>query len=193
MKSNILIIILNISIFLFGCLNVSNKRDNKDKKKIDIGCQFNSLKETLQSLGICLNIDEQKWLDTLNLNSEIAIDWRYFCDTTYFKIYKMSNQITCENLFLLEVRINYGSGEYDNYIIKKEEYGYQIITEFKGYLYEIITSNDDYFKFTYQFNVSPDERCLVTGKFNGKQIRTNTILNKDIAICQEVFIKGNSW
>jgi len=193
---------------LFGCLNVNSKRGDKKKAEITLSaCQFDSLKNVLQDLGICLNVDAKTWEDTIRKNPNIELDWRYFYDTAYFKAYKLSNNTPCENLFLLEVSINHGSGEYDNYIIRKEKQGYQIITDFKGYLSEIIVTNDDYFKLTYRMYVTHDINCLVTGAFDGQQIKTDTVINQMVlntklnqitissndSFCKSIFTKGKAW
>jgi hypothetical protein len=192
MKNYILIPTLITFIFSCGCLNVNSKRGDEKQAEITLSaCEFDSLKNVLQGLGICLNIDAQKWADTLKVNPTVVTDWRYFYDPTYFKAYKMNNNTPCQNLFLLEVSINHGSGEYDNYIIRKEKQGYQIVTEFKGYLSDIIVTNDDY-KLTYRMYVKHNLSCLVTGTFDRNKVRTDTVLSND-SLCMNIFTKGKSW
>ena len=77
----------------------------------------------------------------------------------------------------VEVKVNHGSGEYDNYFIKKTEKGYKITCEFKGYLDSILISNKPFYKFVYQFNTTTEKSCKVLGSFNGENIVTDTILD----------------
>jgi len=190
MKYNILILLSFIVIMIPSCTNTTN-HTTIDEMAFST-CHFDSLGSVLQDLGICLNVDAQTWEDTIHKDPKIKLEWRYFYDTTYFKAYKMSNKASCENLLLLEISINHGSGEYDNYIIKTGKQGYEIVTEFKGYLNDIIVTNEAYFKLTYQIYITNNKSCLVTGSFDGNQMVTDTVLSND-NIYKRIFIKDKPW
>jgi hypothetical protein len=104
----------------------------------------------------------------------------------------MSNDLSCQDLFLLEISVNHGSGEYDNYVIKKRGDGYEIVFDFKGYLNKIIITDSNQFKFTYRISVTNEKSCLVNGVFDGKQMITDSVLSNDL-LCNKVFIKGQPW
>ncbi len=183
-KKNSLILFLKIMICISQLFSCKQKSDN---------VEFKELSKIFQELNICLNIDELKWHDSLKKDSNLEEKWRYFCDTTYFKIYKISSHIPITEALLLEVKINYGSGEYDNYVIKKSNKGYKITCEFKGYLDSILVRENEFNKFIYDFNTNSEKRCRILGTFNGESIVTDTILNFDVSECKQAFIKGIKW
>jgi hypothetical protein len=172
---------LNIILFIF-ILTSCNSDKTPDRS-------FDSLKKDLQDLGICINVSEQTWKDSVLLVSKLSPGWRYFCDSNYFKVHKISKDLGLDKLFLLEAKIGHGSGEYDNFIIQKTQDKYEIKTEFKGYLDTIIPSDNE-FELVYNFKPEPDKSCKVTGHFNGQYVITDTVLT--YFNCRN-FSKGQKW
>jgi hypothetical protein len=173
--------VLKIFILILGSLLILHSC----REEIRLN-EFKEISEILQSMDICLNIDEKSWNDSIRKNANLQNEWRYFCDTANFKIHKLGPLVPLSAAFLLEVRINHGSGEYDNYIIKRTDSGYKITCEFKGYLDSILQGNIQYNKFIYHFNTT-------TVKFDGNNIVTDTILSFDVTECKDVFEKGTKW
>jgi hypothetical protein len=174
---------LILSIFLLE----SNSCNREEKK------EFKELSKVFQELNICMNVDEKVWLDSIKRNPDLKEKWRYFCDTTYFKIHAISPKIPMSEVLLLESQINQGSGEYDNFIIKKFSDGYRITCEFKGYLNKIIKGNDDTYKFRYKIYTAPMTSVEVLGIFNGEILKIDSILNPKDEIEAKQFFKGKSF
>ena len=173
-----------------SCISIA---DNKAEDEMTFfTCNFDSLGYVLQDLGVCLNVSADKWVDSIKTNPNLELEWRYFYDTSCFKAYKMSNDSLCQDLFLLEISVNHGSGEYDNYVIRKGKNGHEIVFDFKGYLNEITFKDTNQFKFTYMISVANDKSCLVKGMFNGNQMITDTVLSND-DYCKSIFMKGKPW
>jgi hypothetical protein len=189
-----LIFLLIVFIAVFFSSNFSDTDKDSGKKSLsEVKCDTQtvvkkeSTSEMLQRLGICLNVDEKTWQKNIESNQS---KWRYFYDTTYFKIHLLSKNSSIDELLLLEAQINHGSGEYDNYIIKNVDGKYQIITEFKGYLDSIVQGHPD-FRMYYSFNISPNKSCKVIGHFNGQSVITDTVLTKH-KYCKDI-VKGQKW
>ena len=182
----LIIITISLAILIFLVKSIISLKKNEYK-------EFKELSQVFQSLNICLNIEEQAWNDSIKNNPELLQRWRFFCDTSYFKTYKIRRDIPLNELLLLEVRINQGSGEYDNFIIKKTSSGYKISCEFKGYLDSVLVEKKDYNRFIFKFNTTEESCCKVLGYFDGEEMVTDTILNFDIRECKDIFIKGKPF
>lgn len=176
-----------ISIFIV----VNFVQFNSCKQKTEVE-EFSTLAKVFQDLDICLNVNENAWNDSLKKMPELQEKWRFFCDTTYFKLHKVGPEVNYQDIVLLEVKINHGSGEYDNYIIKKYGDKYRVTAVFKGY-YDGYINNGKYYKFIYQFNTSSSKSCKVLGTFDGEKIVTDTILNLGAMECRDAFFKGKAW
>jgi hypothetical protein len=95
-------------------------------------------------------------------------------------------------VLLLESQINHGSGEYDNFIIKKFSDGYRVTCEFKGYLNKITLKNTTY-RFLYKIYTTSTTNVEVIGIFDGETLKVDSVMNLKKDAESKLFFKGKSF
>ena len=109
--------------------------------------------KVLENNKICLCVDSAKWEELVEQNSNLTIEYSYYCDTNAFVKHYLTSTPT-NQYYLVEGKVAHGTGEYDNFVVKINDKGDNTITQyFKGYLQKLNRNTSDSISCNYRFFV----------------------------------------
>jgi hypothetical protein len=146
-------------------------------------CDWNQVTDVLQDFNVCLKVSEKKWN---KLTHDEQSSFFYYCDKESFRVYPLSK--CCMKMFLVEIKVNHGSGEYINKVFRYEDGKYRELQEFQAYIDTVIPNNNGrYYDVVARFGLAPFAYATVSGKFSSQGYYTDKVL----AIDSSIVLSGN--
>lgn len=146
-------------------VNIISKEDT-EKKLNKIPLTEDSLFTIFNQLGLCAKVSQKDWDENYeNGASEIRKNYQCRCDFSNLRVYPLANKSS--SLFLLEIRVNHGSGEYDNFVIQRFGKKYKNIQTFKAYIDTTFGNERSNFKIKCAKKWNWNAIVVVLGKWQG--------------------------
>lgn len=136
--------IAGVILFLFSCNQKTSSENEKEKiinndlsyeenyshRFTDFPLSVDSLFKILHKLGKCANVTQVDW--DKYYENDVMRDFQCRCSMNNLDVYPLMKN--SDSIFLVEIKVNHGSGEYDNFIIQKFDTIFKNVQSFKAYI-----------------------------------------------------------